>query len=532
MGQSKVLVSDKLSDAGVAALKAEPSLLVDYRPGLSHAELVDNIGQYDALVIRSASNVDAAVIEAGKSLKVIGRAGIGVDNVDVAAASRKGIVVMNTPTGNAVTTAEHALALLCSLARKIPQAAATMREGKWEKNRYQGRELAHKTLGIFGLGNIGRIVADRARGLKMQVIAFDPVISPERASSLGVELVSIDELLRRADFITIHTPLTPDTQGLINDAAFEKMKKGVLLVNAARGGIVDELALARAVEAGKVGGAALDVFEQEPIDPKHPLLKLENVICTPHLGASTAEAQERVAIEIAEQIVEYLRDGQIRNAVNVPTYSAEVAEKIAPYLKLARKLGVLVGQLEPIEVSEVRVTCTGLPGELGTRPIAYAALAGYLERHVEHAVQPIQAPFEAESRGIALIEVRDPSSPRGYAHSVSIEIRGQRGSHRATGSVGVHGEARLVALDGFAVETTLEGAILMLRNQDRPGVIGAVGTLLGTKQINVSSLQVGLDAETRDAIALWSVDSPVPAETLAELRKLDKIRSVRYVELG
>ncbi len=318
----RVLVSDKLSEAGLSVLRNAADVELEYRPGMSEDELCAVIGDFDGLIIRSATQVTARVVEAADRLRVVGRAGIGVDNVDIPAASRRGIVVMNTPTGNSVTTAEHALALLASLARKIPQAVASMRSGKWEKSKFQGREIAYKTLGIIGLGNIGRIVADRAQGLKMKVIGVDPVMSSDRAAELGIELVELDDLLERADFLTIHAPLTPETKNMINDAAFNKMKNGALIVNAARGGIVDEEALVRAIEEGKIAGAALDVFGQEPIDPEHPLLGLDNVLCTPHLGASTSEAQERVAVEIAEQAVAYLQLGIVKNAVNVPTLPA------------------------------------------------------------------------------------------------------------------------------------------------------------------------------------------------------------------
>jgi D-3-phosphoglycerate dehydrogenase / 2-oxoglutarate reductase len=530
MANVKVLVSDKLSEAGLKVLQDASGVDVDYRPGLSEQELAEAIGPYHGLVIRSGSKVTANVIESAENLRVVGRAGIGVDNVDVPAASKRGIVVMNTPTGNAVTTAEHAISLLCALARKIPQACASTRSGKWEKSKFQGRELANKNLGVIGLGNIGRIVAERAKGLSMNILGLDPFLSPERASQLGVELVDLDTLLARADFITIHTPLTDDTRGLIGDKAFAKMKDGVLLVNAARGGIVDEEALARAVESGKVSGAALDVYAKEPIDPDHPLLKLDQVICTPHLGASTSEAQERVAVEIAEQVAGYLRAGTIKNAINVPAVSKEIAEKLGPYLELAHKLGRLVGQLESVEVREFRVTCTGEAGELGVTPIAYSALAGYFEGHVEGPVNPVSAPYEAEERGIRVAEVREPAS-RGWASSVRISITGDKGIHTATGSLGTKGEPRLVGLEGYEVDAPMEGRTLVMRNQDRPGVIGAVGSLLGDLKINVSQMQVSLEGSTDEALALYSIDSDVPDDALEALRKLDNVSSVLSVKL-
>jgi D-3-phosphoglycerate dehydrogenase len=528
MKTAKVLVSDKLSDSGLNVLRSAPGIEVDYRPGLSEQELAEAIVDYDALIIRSGSKVTAKVLEKADSLQVVGRAGIGVDNVDVPAASRKGVVVMNTPTGNAVTTAEHAISLLMSMARKIPQATSSTKGGKWEKNKFEGTEITGKTLGIIGMGNIGRIVADRAQGLKLKVIAFDPVLSSEKAASLGLELVSLESLFERSDFITIHAPLTPETKNLISEGAMKKMKKGVMIVNAARGGIVDERALAKAITEGQVGGAALDVFAKEPVEQDNPLLKLDQVVITPHLGASTAEAQDRVAQEIAEQVVDYLTNGTIRNAVNVPALPGDAAEKIAPYMTLARKLGKLLGQLETIDVRELRVICAGQAGEYGVRPIANAALAGYLERFLEEPVNPISAPYEAKERGIHVIEVRE-DTPRRYTTSVRVTISGESGLHTATGTVGASGLALLVGLDGYELDASLEGRVMLLQNLDRPGVIGAVGTILGQREINVSRMQVGLaDGE---ALALWNVDQEIPEDAMKELRALPNVRSVQLVKL-
>ncbi len=529
MSNVRVLVSDKLAEAGLNVLRDAPGVDLDFRPGMSEDELCGVIADYDGLVIRSATRVTPRVIEAAEKLRVIGRAGIGVDNVDIPAASRRGIVVMNTPTGNSVTTAEHALALLASLARKVPQAVASMREGKWEKNKFQGREIAFKTLGIIGLGNIGRIVADRAHGLKMKVIGVDPVMSSDRAAELGIELADLEELLARADFITIHAPLTPETKHMINDQAFDKMKRDALIINAARGGIVDEDALARAIEQGKIAGAALDVFVEEPLDSKSPLLALENVLCTPHLGASTSEAQERVAVEIGEQVIGYLQRGIVKNAVNVPALPEEIAERLQPYVEVARALGSLIGQLEPIDVRELRVTCTGEAGELGVTPIARAALAGFLEHHLEEPVNPISAPYEAQERGIRLAEVKEPSDR--YATTVRVTVTGEKGIHTATGTPGRKGEPRLVGLEGYEIDAVLEGWILLMRNQDRPGVIGSVGTLLGNRGINVSRMQVGLDEKSGQALALWNVDTVVPGEALEELRKIDFVSSVHTLRI-
>jgi len=529
MSNVRVLVSDKLAEAGLQVLRDAPGVELEFRPGMSEDELCEVIGDYDGLIIRSATQVTPRVIEEAHRLRVVGRAGIGVDNVDIPAASRRGIVVMNTPTGNSVTTAEHALALLASLARNIPQAVASMRDGKWQKSKFQGREMAFKTLGIIGLGNIGRIVANRAQGLKMKVIGTDPVMSSDRAAELGIELVELDELLKRADFLTIHAPLTPETKHMISDAAFEKMKSDALIVNAARGGIVDEEALARAIADGKIAGAALDVFGKEPIDADNPLLGLDNVLCTPHLGASTSEAQERVAVEIAEQAVGFLQDGIVKNAVNVPALPQEIAERLKPYIDVAKALGSLVGQLDPVDVRELRVTCTGEAGELGVTPIARAALAGFLEHHLEEPVNPISAPYEAQERGIQLAEVKEASDR--YATTVRVTVTGEKGLHTATGTPGRKGEPRLVDLEGYEIDAVMEGPIVIMRNQDRPGVIGSVGTLLGNRGINVSRMQVGLDEKGGEALALYNVDSTLSSDALDELRGIDYVSSVHTLRL-
>ncbi|MGB0680052.1 MAG: phosphoglycerate dehydrogenase [Polyangiales bacterium] len=530
MSEATVLVSDKLSQVGLDYLVQQDGITLRHTPGLKAEALLEAVQDVDALIIRSGTQVTAEVIAAAPRLKVIGRAGIGVDNVDVAAASRRGIVVMNTPTGNAVTTAEHALALLFSLARFIPQATASTKAGRWEKSRFQGRELTGKTLGIVGLGNIGRIVAARAQGLKMRVIASDPVLSADKATRLGVELVSFDELLRRADCITIHAPLNDHTRGLFDDDAFAQTKPGLLLVHAARGGIVDEAALARALDKGQLAGAALDVFVEEPVSADHPLLASDRIICTPHLGASTAEAQDRVAGEIALQVCDFLQTGQVQNAVNAPSVQGDAATALQPYLQLSERLGLLLAQLEALTVQELEVRCSGRPGELGVHHIALATLSGFLARHLNEAINPVRAPYEAEARGLKVVEVRDDQSG-GHADTVQVTLRGREGSHTATGCLGPHGEARLLTLEGLTLDAFLAGAILVIRNSDKPGVIGALGTELGQVQINVSRMQVGLNKETGEAISLWNIDSAVPPTLLGRLRQLDNVHSVRCITL-
>jgi D-3-phosphoglycerate dehydrogenase len=528
---SRVLVSDTLSEGGLGVLKSAPGIEVVYKPGLKEAELAEAIAGFDGLVIRSGSKVTAKVIEAAKGLKVIGRAGIGVDNVDVPAASMRGIVVMNTPTGNAVTTAEHALALLFSLARRTPQANASMRAGKWEKNKFQGRELAGKTLGVIGLGNIGRIVVDRARGLRMNVIAFDPVVTPERATALGVELVDLEAIWSRADAVTVHTPLTSETKGLVNDATIAKMKKGVLLVNCARGGIFDEAALLRGLESGRLGGVALDVFVEEP-PGQNPLIGREDVICTPHLGASTEEAQERVAVEIAEQVAQYLTSGTITNAINVPSVSREVAPRLNPYVNLAHRLGSFLAQVQKVTPRTIEVECTGEPADLGTTAITASAVAGVLERFLEASVNQVSAPHLANDRGIALRELKTSPRSGGFNALVSVRIEETGGTVvRAEGTLAADGSARLVRWGDYELDAHLAGSVLVLLNDDRPGVIGAVGTVLGKAQINVSRLQVGLSPGSKRAASLWSLDSPLPAAVLDETRRLPNVTSATCVIL-
>jgi D-3-phosphoglycerate dehydrogenase len=528
---SRILVSDTLSEAGLAILRSAPGTEVVYKPGLKEAELADAIRGFDALVIRSGSKVTAKVVDAADQLKVIGRAGIGVDNVDVPAASKKGVVVMNTPTGNAVTTAEHALALLFSLARRVPQATASMRAGKWEKSKFQGRELAGKTLGVIGLGNIGRIVADRAKGLRMNVIGFDPVVSPDRASALGVELVSLDQLWARADAITVHTPLTSETRALVNDQTIALMKKGVLLVNCARGGIYDESALLRGLETGKIGGVALDVFAEEPPGPI-PLLSRDDVVSTPHLGASTEEAQERVALEIAEQVVQYLAHGTIVNAVNVPSVSREVAPRLGPYVSLARRLGSFLAQVHKITPRTIEVECMGEPAELGTAAITASAVAGVLERFLDASVNQVSAPHLAKDRGIQLRELKTSAKQGEFSALVSVRIEGPSGPMvRADGTLAADGSARLVRWGDYELDAHLTGSTLVILNDDRPGVIGAVGTVLGRAGINVGRMQVGLHPGSKRAASLWGLDSQLPAAVLDEIRRQPSIASALSIVL-
>jgi D-3-phosphoglycerate dehydrogenase len=527
----RVLVSDPLSEQGLAILRQGKDLEIDYRPGLKEAELAAAIAGAHALVIRSGSKVTARVLAAATDLKVIGRAGIGVDNVDVPAASKRGVVVMNTPTGNAVTTAEHAIALLFSLARMIPQASLSMKAGKWEKKKFEGRELAGKTLGVIGLGNIGRIVADRARGLGMQVIGFDPVLSADRAAALGVELISLAEIWPRADAITVHTPLTAETKGLVNDAVVAKLKKGVLLINAARGGIYDLDALYRGLESGHIGGVALDVFEVEPPPPDLPILQHERCIATPHLGASTTEAQDRVALEIAEQVVAYLATGATKNAVNTPSVTSEVAAKLSPYTDLGEKLGSFLAQIERgLSPRAIEVECVGEPAELSVQLIAAAAVAGFLRRFLDAPVNQVSAPHAAADRGIALRELRT-AAPRGkYASLVILRVFGEGGVMRAVeGTLGADGSARLVKWDEYEVEAHLGGPALVVVSVDKPGVIGFLGTTFGNANVNVARVHLGI-TEAGDAISVWNLSQAIPASVLEEVRQSPNVRSAMAIE--
>lgn len=528
----RVLVSDALSEAGLTLLRKQTSLEVEYAPGLKEAELAAKIASFDALVIRSASKVTKKVLDAATQLKVIGRAGIGVDNVDVDAASKRGVVVMNTPTGNSVTTAEHAISLLMSLARKIPQATASMKLGKWEKSKFQGRELAGKTLGILGLGTIGRIVADRAKGLKMNVIAFDPVLSADRAAQLGVELVSVDDLFRRADAITAHTPLTQETRGIVNDDAIAKMKKGVLLINCSRGGVYDEGALARGLESGKLGGVALDVFVEEPVPADHPLLKLDGVITTPHLGASTEEAQERVAIEIVEQVIDFLASGTIVNAVNAPNVSREAAPKLAPYLSLAHKLGAFIAQVERVKPRTIEVECVGDPADLGAMAVTRAAVAGILGEFLESPVNEVSAPHVAADRGVAVVQ-RNGVRRAKYAHLVAVRVESETGEASiAEGVVGAGDTAHLTRWRDYELDAELAGHGLIVFNENKPGVIGDVGSILGKREINITQVHHGVNPAKALAVSMWRVEAPVPTEALEEIQRAPHVLRAVRVTLG
>jgi len=526
---AKVLISDRPDRQGREILERPPGLQVGDTPGLSPGELDEAIADADALVIRSGTKVTAAVIDAAKQLKVIGRAGIGVDNVDVDAATRRGIVVMNTPGGNTITTAEHAIALIVALARHIPQATASMKAGKWEKKKFTGTELYNRTLGVIGLGNIGRIVADRARGLDMKVIAHDPFISDSGATKVDYELVSFDDLLARSDILTVHVPKTKDTLGLLDAEAFAKCKPGVLVINAARGGIVDEEALLAALESGQVGGAGLDVFVQEPPPEGYPLVAHERVICTPHLGAATEQAQVNVAIAVAEQVRDYLLNGVVANSVNVPSVSREIYKQIRPYVSLAEKLGRFQGQICTGSIDQIEIEYSGEAAELDVAPITVAVLKGMLES-VTDQVNMVNAPVLAQQHGIKVVESKS-RRPLSFASSITTRVTGCA-DRLIQGAVFDGSQARIVRIDDFMLEAIPEGPTLFILNRDQPGVVGTVGTILGQAGINISRMQLGLVPERGEAAMLVNVDRVPDAKALETLSAVPNMISVQLVDLG
>ncbi len=527
----RVLLSDSLAPQGIELLRGyAPRIQTDSKTGLKPAELAAMIAPYDALVIRSSTTVTREIIDAARSLKVIGRAGVGIDNVDLEAATRRGIVVMNSPSGNSVTTAEHTISMMMALTRHIPAADASLRAGKWERGKFTGTEVHNKTLGVIGLGNIGRIVADRAIGLKMKVIGFDPFFTAEVAKRSGIELVSLEQVFERADFITVHTPLTDDTRGLVGAAAFAKMKKGVRIINCARGGIVDEAALAEALGSGKVAGAALDVFVEEPPPKDHPLLKLGNVIVTPHLGAATDEAQVQVAIDIAQQVVDFLLDGVARHAVNIPALSPHELEALGPHLRLAEKLGKLAAQLINDSPTQVTIGLGGEAAELKVEPISAAALKGLLSASLGEELNYVNAPFIARERGIRVTETRSREATD-YVNTLFVGVRTASGEHEAAGAVLGNRAMRLIRIDGYRVEAVPEGYFLMLHNRDVPGVIGAVGTMLGQAGINIGGFELGRDRLGGMALSLVEVDEPVPASMLEKLNTIPAITAASLLKL-
>ena len=517
----KVLISDKM-DPKAAQIFRERGVEVDEITGKTPEEVIAIIGQYDGLAIRSSTKVTKAILAAATNLKVIGRAGIGVDNVDIPAASAQGVVVMNTPFGNSITTAEHAIALMFALARQLPEADASTQAGKWEKNRFMGVELTAKTLGLIGAGNIGGIVADRALGLRMKVVAYDPFLSPERAVELGVEKVELDELLARADFITLHTPLTDQTRNILSAENLAKTKQGVRIINCARGGLIDEAALKAGLDSGHIGGAALDVFVEEPAK-SNPLFGTPNFVSTPHLGASTDEAQVNVAIQVAEQMSDYLMSGGITNALNVPSLSAEEAPRLKPYMALAEKLGSLVGQLTTGSIGRISIHSEGAAAELNQKPMVSAVLAGFLRTQTD-TVNMVNAPLLAKERGMEVREVR--TEREGDYHTLlRVSVKTDAGERSVAGTLFGDAAPRLVELFGIKVEADLAGHMLYVVNEDAPGFIGRLGTLLGTGGVNIGTFHLGRRSVGGEAVMLLSIDEALTPDLLAQVRALAGVKT-------
>ena len=526
----KVLVSDPLPDVGLEVLNNAADIDVDVRTGLKPEELKEIIGSYDGLILRSGTKVTAEVIEAADRLKIIGRAGVGVENIDVGAASKKGIVVMNTPGGNNVTTGEHTISLMLALARHIPQAVASLKSGKWNRQKFTGVEVCNKTLGVIGLGNVGRIVAERALGLRMKVLGYDPFIPPEAAARMGVESVSLDEIYRRSDFITVHVPLIDETRGLINRETIAKMKTGVRIINCARGGIVDENDLAEALKEGKVAGAALDVYVDEPPGPDHPLVQLDQVVTTPHLGASTDEAQLNVSIAVAEQVRDFLVDGVIRYAVNAPSVSQDLLRELQPYLTLGEKLGSLHVQLLGKFPDEIQIEGGGEVAQYDIAPIASAVLKGVLSFALGDTVNYVNAPFIAQERGIKVIQSKSESA-RDFASYIKVRTRSKDQETEIEGALFGARNPRIVRINDFYFEAVPDGDILVSYNHDVPGVVGAMGSLLGDNGINIAGLELGREKVGGRAISFIRVDKPVPKEVLDKFRALPEVISTTAVRL-
>ena len=524
----RVLISDALSAAAVQIFK-DRGIEVDFQPNLGKdkEKLAEIIGSYDGLAVRSATKVTLKILEKAQRLRVIGRAGIGVDNVDIPAATAKGIIVMNTPFGNSITTAEHALTLMLALARQIPQADASTQAGKWEKNRFMGVEITGKTLGVIGCGNIGSIVANRAIGLKMKVVAYDPFLSPERALELGVEKVELDELLRRADFITLHTPLTEKTRNIIGAQALARTRKGVRIVNCARGGLVDEAALRAALDSGHVAGAAFDVFVEEPAT-QNPLFGHPNVVCTPHLGAATTEAQENVALQVAEQMADYLLRGAISNAVNFPSITAEEAPRLKPFIALAERLGSFAGQLTETGLKKVQLSYEGAVAQMNTKALTSAAIAGLL-RPMLQDVNVVSAPIVAKERGI-VVEEMTREAAGDYDSLITVTVVTEKQTRGVSGTVFADGRPRIVNIKGIRMDAEFAPSMIYITNLDKPGFIGRFSSTLGEAGINIATFHVGREAPGGNAVALIEIDGELPPEVLTKVRALPQVQQARALK--
>ncbi|MDJ0687793.1 MAG: phosphoglycerate dehydrogenase [Xenococcaceae cyanobacterium MO_188.B32] len=527
---AKVLVSDSIDRSGIDVLSQVAQ--VDVKTGLSPEELVKIIPEYDALMLRSGTKVTKEVIEAGTQLKIIGRAGVGVDNIDVPAATRQGIVVVNSPEGNTIAAAEHALAMMLALSRQIPDANQSTKQGKWERKRFMGSEVYKKTLGVVGLGKIGSHVATVGRAMGMKLLAYDPFISNERADQLGCRLVDLDLLFRESDYITLHIPKTPETANLINAETLAKMKPTARIVNCARGGIIDESALAKAIAEGKIAGAAIDVFANEPLG-ESPLTELgSNLVLTPHLGASTAEAQVNVAIDVAEQIRDVLLGLPARSAVNIPGLNPDVMEKLRPYLQLAETLGTMVAQVAGGRIEQLNIRLQGELASNNSQPIVVGALKGLLSQALRERVNYVNASIEAKERGIRVIETKDTSIRDYSGGSLHLEAKGANGTHSVTGALLSDGEIRITSLDDFPINVPPSEYMLFTLHRDMPGIIGKIGSLLGSYNVNIASMQVGRKIVRGDAVMVLSIDDPLPEGILNEITKVAGIRDAYTVKLS
>ncbi|MFA5893966.1 MAG: phosphoglycerate dehydrogenase [Candidatus Margulisiibacteriota bacterium] len=524
----KVLAMDKTAEEGLKLIR-EAGFEVDSKVGLSEDELIKIIPDYDALIVRSETKVTPKIIIAGKNLKIIARAGVGVDNVDLPTATKNGVIVVNSPEGNTVAAAEHTWAMLLSMARSIPQAHGKLKTGVWDKKSFKGVEVLNKTLGVVGLGKIGRRVASYALGMGMRVIASDPFVTADYAKSLGVELKSVDEVIKQADFITFHIPKTKETAGMINAETIAKMKKGVRLVNVARGGIIDEKALYDALKSKQVAAAALDVFEKEPTESS-PLFELDNIVVTPHLGASTVEAQVNVAVDVAEQIIEVLRGGAARSAVNIPSMKPELIAPVRPYLGIAEKLGALAAQIVKGAITRVEVEYAGEIAERDTSPLTTIVLKGLLTPILDVKVNFVNAPLVAKERGIEIVESKTLES-KDFASLITLKIKTEQEARTVGGTIFAGVGDRLVMIDGFRVDAVPDGYLLVLQNIDRPGMIGKVGTFLGENNINIAAMDVGRQKVGEKAVMVLNIDNQLSDAVLAKLTKLDGIFGATLVKI-
>jgi len=527
----KVLVSDPISDLGIQQLVDAADVTIDKKTGLSEDELVAIIGEYDALLVRSQTRVTAKIMEAGKSLKVVGRAGVGVDNIDLNAATQLGIIVINAPDGNTITTCEHTFAMMMALARHIPQAYMKTVGGEWDRKSFLGVELRNKTFGVLGMGRIGSEVAKRAKAFGMDIMGYDPFMTEERAEKLGVKLASVDEIVRNADFMTVHTPLTPETRHMIGKAQFEVMKKGMRIVNCARGGIIDELALVEAIDAGIVAGAAFDVFESEPPAADHPFLNHPKIIVTPHLGASTVEAQENVAIDVSEQVLHILRNEPFMNAVNMPPIPANLQNKLQPYFTLGEKLGNFIAQATDGAVTEIVVGYAGELAEVDTQPLTRHIVRGVLSHHLgSEQVNVVNSLHLAKVRDVNIV-IQKSHAAKDFTNLVTVSLRTKKEERTAAGTLLTGYGPRIVQIDRYPVDVTPNGNFILIAHNDKPGIIGRVGTLLGSNDVNIATMQVGRHVEGGAAIMVLRVDKETPKDVLAQLAALPELTSAKEIKI-